>query len=212
MSSDSPSPLRSLLCNHDFLYFLLTVSSMEAASLLYSLSLRGGSVGYIHENMALLGVCMVLATLMMLGATVSTVFGLKSVRVLVKVVAMGCGWMLFMRVVMSDTDTTLVNHGHYNFAVFLLVFVVGFLLSALGFLSAKLVKSVPPLICWGSVLILTVSLWSAWILASSAVFKSWNHGISSNLELEWPQCSIDLHSVPWLSIIPTRSLNFFSNS
>lgn len=212
MSEESPSRLRSILCNPNFLYFLLTVGSQEAASLLYSLSLRGGSVGYIHENMALLGICMVLATLVMLGATVCTVFGLKSVRGIVKLAAMGCGWMLFLRTALSDTDTTLVNHGHYNLAVFLLVFIVGFLLSTLGFLSAKLVKSVPPLICWGSVLFLTVSLWSAWILASSSVFKSWNKGIASSLELEWPLCSIDLHSVPWLSIIPTRSLNFFCKS
>ncbi len=212
MTDESPSRLRSIVCNSNSLYFLLTVGGMEAASILYSVSLRGGSVGYIQNNMALLGVCMVLATLMMLAATVATVFGVKSVKVVVKLVAMGCGWMLFLRTALSDTDTTLVNHGHYNLAVFLLVFTVGFMLSALGVLAAKLVKTIPPLICWGSVLLLMVTLWSAWILASSAVFKSWNKGIDSNLQLEWPQCSLDFHSVPWLSIIPTRSLNFFSKS
>ena len=209
MSEETPSRLCSVVCNVNVIYFLSTVSVMEIAALLYSVSLRGGSVGYIKENMVMLGVTMVLATLLVLATTVTAVFAFSKVRVLAKLAAMAAGWTLFLRTVFSDTDTTLVNHGHYNFAVFLLVFAVGFSLSVFVVVALKLVKTVSPVLCWGSSVLLIAVCWSFWMFSSAEAYRGWTKGIEAHLSLDWPQCSLDFHSIPWLSVIPARTFNFF---
>lgn len=157
----------------------------------------------------MLGICMVLATLLMLAATVTSLFSLKRVKWWVRGCALLCGWLLFLRSALSDSDTTLVHHGHYNLAVFLLVFALGFTLSAVAVAALKLVKAVSPALCWGTFVVALAVFWSFWMLSSADAFRQWPDTVQSRLRLQWPQCSLDFHSIPWLSVLPTRTFNFF---
>lgn len=200
--------LSPYIFNLQSFYILLTTVLLWTSSLLYQVSLRGGSLGYIESSIPTIVLSLLLSTLLMITVTAVTVHGLKRVHIISKAVTMVCGWTIFIHVVISDTETTMLHHGYYNLSFFLPVFVLSQIVIAVCVLLWKLSRSLHPALCWGCVLTLSILTLTTWIVVSHSAYQSWNQGVLSSLEMTWPLCSLDLAGTPWLSILPTRTINF----
>jgi hypothetical protein len=198
---------------YDLYFFLIQLVGFKITALIYELTLEGGDLKFMLDNLPFLGAMLVCSVLLAFVLTAVGLLSLQKVNCIVKSVVLVTGWIIFMNTALSDQSTTLQKHGHYNICVFfLLIILLSICLTVIKliFYLARVLtcKKFLPL-SFGTLLV----AYCIWQHSSQIAIQRWNKGLSGDfLVYEWDKCNIELTGTPWIDIFPHRFFNFFVGS
>ena len=197
----------------DLKFFIVYLISYKILAILYTVTLQGGDVKWILDRLALFGVIIIFTVIFALLLTTLAISRFPQVKIITKILSLFFGWWIFLDTALEEMNTTLLSHGQYNFLMFALLYILGFIIyiiiTSCNFIRTK----ITPCQFWGGIILFAVFFSIIWIELSRKAQEGWNKGISGvNMEYKWEGCDIKLPGTPWAEIIPDKTFNFFFSS
>ncbi|OMJ87057.1 hypothetical protein SteCoe_11298 [Stentor coeruleus] len=189
------------------IYLVLNLIS----SYLYHLSLEGGDVDYLASQAGYFSALIISSTILniiVMALNFYTCTGwVKIMNFLLQVI-------ILVLTLTQDLGTDLMNHGQYNLLVLIFILIP----IILGFVIYKVCRFVKSMIqSWLKFILINVGIIVAGLVyVKFAIYYAeigWYQGLGNTvLTAEWPMCTIENPGLPWPSMLPHRTLNFFTGS